>query len=350
MKQGGIMEGFTGPILIRRVGEKGTWFADCSYKGIRLRDNLKTSDFWKARGQLEYLKALIDKGEYKKHKQFFCKLSKQYLNLTSERSVQCKERIESIIRIHLDPFFGTMRLQQIDKEEEIKYKLFREKVGAKESTLKKELRVLKNIILMVDPYWKNPTSHDSDLMKFQNKGKKINGFLEEAQVYEILKYVPEKYKRICLIAAYSGLRLKDVVELIWGDIDLVENWVVVNQSKTGHKVSIPICNKLKEVIESIEFRSANDEGRLFHGISRKAVTAMFKRACKKAGYDGFGFHSLRHFFGSFLANSGKPHELIAKVLGHQDLRSTEIYVHYKPETLKHVVEPFDSIGLKNNCS
>jgi len=109
---------------------------------------------------------------------------------------------------------------------------------------------------------------------------------------------------------FSGLRLKNVVELQWKNIDLVSGWVWVNQSKMGDLVNVPICGKLKETFGSIKVRPLAENTRIFPGLKTKPVTTAFRRASKKAGLEWASFHSLRHFCGSFLANSGIRQELI----------------------------------------
>lgn len=178
-------------------------------------------------------------------------------------------------------------------------------------------------------------------MRFKNKGRVKDKFLDEDDVLKILEFVPEKYRQIYLIAAYSGLRLSNVLYLKWSNIDLAEGWIHVNQSKTGKPVQVPICQKLRSVLNAIKVRPIESQSLIFRDIKSKAVSKAVKRAMVKVGYDWASFHSLRHFCGSFLANNGVRQELIAKVLGHEDLRSTQIYTHFRDQTIKDAIVVFD---------
>ena len=332
------------PEHMRPRGKTGVFYADFWMNGIHYQDCLGTSDRRWAERALASLKDRIEGGEHYKHKTIFQDLIPGYLEKLSCRSGHLQVRNSIILDRHLSPFFGRMRLAEIKAPAVIQYKMEREKEKTTESTLKKELRVLKEVILLADSSWRNPTVADSDLMRFVYKGKKADNFLEEADVYRIIEHMPQKYKHLCLVAAYSGLRLKNVVELQWNNIDLANGWIRVNQSKTGDWVEVPICGKLKEIFGSIKGRPLAENSRVFPGLRTKPVTTAFRRASKKAGLGWASFHSLRHFCGSFLANNGIRQELIAQVLGHKDLRSTQVYTHFRPDTVKAVVSVFDREG------
>jgi len=335
-KDEGIM-----PEQMRRRGKRGVWYADCRHTGTHIQDCLETTDRRRAERRLAELKISAERGEYLKLKVKFEKLVPEYKKRLLQKSKSLQIRNSIVIDKHLLPFLGDRNLGAIGRVTVIEYKQYREQQGITESTLKKELRVFRDIMLIADPGWKNPTSTDSVLMRFANKGKRVDRFLEEPDVHYISDFLPEKYRVLCLVAAYSGLRLKNVVELKWRNIDLVRGWINVKQSKTGNPVNVPICGKLGQIIESLKPRVVGKEIRVFPGVGAKAVSTAFRRASKKAGFGWASFHSLRHFCGSFLANNGVRREVIAEILGHHDIRSTKIYTHFRPQTIKKAVAVFD---------
>ena len=56
-----------------------------------------------------------------------------------------------------------------------------------------------------------------------------------------------------------------------------------------------------------------------------------------------GYHALRHSFISVLVAQGKTRDQIAAFVGHQDVRTTQRYIHFMPKDKRETVEsiPFE---------
>jgi integrase len=266
------------------------------------------------------------------------------------KSDHSKERYGQIVKTHLLPFFESKSLADVDCQLVIEFKLHREKSGAKPSTLKKELRVLKDIVRLGNKAFQLPTVQDYPLMKWGNKPKEFDKsmILEEADVLKIVSFVQEKYKKICLIAMYTGLRLVDVVNLCPKEVDLKEGIIGKYQGKTTNWVDIPICKKLKKVLSFLVWPLDKNQS-FFPNVSTKAVTTNVLRACKKAGLDKHSFKSLRHFVATQLTNEGVPIEVVSNFMGHQSINTTMIYSKVKKETLKRAADAFDDKEVSAKC-
>jgi site-specific recombinase XerD len=72
-------------------------------------------------------------------------------------------------------------------------------------------------------------------------------------------------------------------------------------------------------------------------LRRRLIRAFFK-AVKDAGLEGFHFHDRRHTFATRLAQSGVDLSRIAKLLGHNDISTTQRYAHHCPESLRSGVD------------
>ena len=66
-------------------------------------------------------------------------------------------------------------------------------------------------------------------------------------------------------------------------------------------------------------------------LDRTSVTNRFQRVCKRAGIrDDVVFHDLRHTLGTMMAAAGVPLRTLQGWMGHADVKTTSIYMHFAP--------------------
>jgi len=81
------------------------------------------------------------------------------------------------------------------------------------------------------------------------------------------------------------------------------------------------------------------------GLTTKIVSDHVRRAARKAGLIHRGVHVLRHTFCSHLAMRGAPARAIQELAGHQDLGTTQRYMHLSPAALESAIRLLDSPGI-----
>ena len=72
-------------------------------------------------------------------------------------------------------------------------------------------------------------------------------------------------------------------------------------------------------------------------LTRDMVGDHVRRAGRKAGVAVSGAHRLRHTFCSHLAMRGAPAKAIQELAGHQDLITTERYMHLSPAAIEGAI-------------
>lgn len=272
----------------------------------------------------------IERGDFTAHKTSFKAAARAYLPKATERE-------EIIIRCHLSPYFNDFKIGEIKADHVRGYHEANKQKA--ESTLKKELRCLKKIIGFYDRAFQLP------VLKFENKGRRFDEtqILEEYDVLNVIEnFVYGPYKIPCLVAAYSSLRLGNVVGLKKKNVDLKDGWLTVRQTKTGKPVSIPISGKLRDVFRQIKVWPLQDEDLFFPGLIAKAVSTQVRRSFRRAGIPFGSFHHFRHFAACYMINAGVPLEVVMRILGHADVKSTLVYARLKRETLKEAMRVWDA--------
>jgi site-specific recombinase XerD len=76
-------------------------------------------------------------------------------------------------------------------------------------------------------------------------------------------------------------------------------------------------------------------------LTQKIVQNHVRRAARRAQLAASGVHRLRHTFCSHLAMRGAPARAIQELAGHQDLVTTQRYMHLSPAAIESAIRLLD---------
>src|SRR5262245_18812874 len=79
-------------------------------------------------------------------------------------------------------------------------------------------------------------------------------------------------------------------------------------------------------------------------LSQRLLQGFVLRAARHAGLGNRGVHVLRHTFCSHLAMRGAPARAIQELAGHQDLVTTQLYMHLSPAAIEGAIRLLDDRG------
>ncbi|MEJ2592395.1 MAG: tyrosine-type recombinase/integrase [Candidatus Thiodiazotropha sp.] len=112
-----------------------------------------------------------------------------------------------------------------------------------------------------------------------------------------------------------------------------------NTNRNREPREVPMVEKLKAILQHrFTHRTEEIPWVFWHTYwSRKAGgwvkgpyverKTLMTSLCKKAKVKYFRYHALRHLTASILDDYGVPIGVIQRILGHQNRRTTEIYLH-----------------------
>lgn len=147
-----------------------------------------------------------------------------------------------------------------------------------------------------------------------------------------------------ILAVNTGMRKGELLNLKWQDIDLINGFLHILESKNNTRRTLPLNDTALEALKSLPRRI--DGGFVFFnkrtGSPIKDVKKAFNNAVIKAKITDFRFHDLRHCAGSYLAMSGVDLRTIQEILGHKTLAMTLRYSHLSPLHTKKAVTLLDS--------
>ncbi len=148
-----------------------------------------------------------------------------------------------------------------------------------------------------------------------------------------------------LFACYTGLRKGDILNLQVKDVN--GDTIQVIQKKTGKMVSIPIAETARKIIENhMQYLSSQKTGvslspdsKFFSLPSNSRLGKRLQAWAESAGVEKkVTYHTSRHTFGTLLVKSGVDIYRVKELMGHRDVRTTQVYAKLSHEDLQKSVE------------
>jgi integrase len=147
------------------------------------------------------------------------------------------------------------------------------------------------------------------------------------------------------VAAFTGLRLGELLALRWGDIDWSLQLVHVRRSftrgregppKSGKVRSVPLVDQAGAALDRLSRRErwTGESDLVFvnlvgEHLERSTMRRRYVKALERAGLKTIRFHDLRHTFGT-LAVQAFPLSDVKAYMGHANIATTMRYIHHVP--------------------
>ncbi|MEK9183091.1 MAG: site-specific tyrosine recombinase/integron integrase [Patescibacteria group bacterium] len=186
---------------------------------------------------------------------------------------------------------------------------------------------------------------DFQRIRHPKKTSRLPAVLSREEVERIINQTNNKKHRLLLAFSYAaGLRVSEAIAVRVKDVDIVEMTVVVRQGKGKKDRLSVLSSKLVDDIESQSVGKGADDY-LFEserGGKLTAATAqiIFRQCLQKSGIKkDASFHSLRHSFATHLLENGVDVRYVQELLGHRNIRTTQIYTHVTNPGIKNIKSP-----------
>ena len=138
-------------------------------------------------------------------------------------------------------------------------------------------------------------------------------------------------RALVTIALHSGMRLGEILNLRWHDLDFAAGFILVRDSKNGESRQVPTDATLSALFRAYPHRPSTDL--VFSSSSGGHIVDVrtgFQNAGKRAGLIDLHFHDLRHTFASQFVMSGGDLYILKEILGHKSITMTQRYAHLSP--------------------
>ena len=173
--------------------------------------------------------------------------------------------------------------------------------------------------------------------------------LSKHEVKKLFKVTHNLKHKIALQLAYGmGLRVSEVVNLKLNDIDSKRMVVHVRGAKGKKDRYVPLPKSilpgLREYYIAYKPKTFLLEGQYGGAYAKSSLQQVFKNAMNKAGINKeIGIHGLRHSYATHLLESGADMRFIQELLGHNSIKTTQVYTKVTPRSISKIKSPLDSL-------
>lgn len=199
-------------------------------------------------------------------------------------------------------------------------------------TVNRELACLKHMYTLAIKWGMAPENPVKGV-EFLPENKHSMRVLSDEEAAQLIGAASPHFRPVLLTALNTGMRLGEILNLRWEDVNLREGFISVEQSKSGEPRKIPTNSVLTDVLRDV--RMDRGDPYVFLGRWGKKVHSfrkVFETALKRAGIGKCRFHDLRHTFASNLVMSGVDIVTVKELLGHKTIQMTMRHSHPSPNT------------------
>ena len=239
--------------------------------------------------------------------------------------------VEARIRLHLNPNLGKVRASELSTSDVRRFINLRRQEGAAEASINRELSIIRrswNLGLQAEPPKVRRAIHIPRLREDNAR----QGFLEPDQYVTLRHELPDYLRPLLVVAYYTGVRIGELRQLTWMQVDLTSKEIrlIGSQTKNGHPRTLPIYG---DMLPWLTWLKADRDRRWptcpwvfqLDGFPVGDFRKAWKGACERAGVPGLLFHDLRRSAVRNMERAGVPRNVAMAISGH---RTDIVYRRY----------------------
>lgn len=259
-------------------------------------------------------------------------LLKRYAQATVSKRNAPRERHMLAL---LDREFGTLSLAQLTRARVAEFRDKRRTEGRTPSTIRNDLHLLSAVLQMAIQDWgydiRNPVRMIRMPVAKNARGRRLRQD-EEKRLIHAAKTL--QLRAIIVVAIESAMRLGEMIELTWKDVDLSGRTVVLRDTKNGDTRVVPLTRRAAGALAALRTQRGAETQRVFNLWKRSdSFSKGWRALLRRAKIEDLRFHDLRHEAASRMTERGLSPLEVAAITGHRTMQMLKRYSHFSPQHL-----------------
>jgi integrase/recombinase XerD len=210
--------------------------------------------------------------------------------------------------------------------------------GLADTTINIAIRNINSFLTWL--YENEHTTEHLKLKQLRQEKKTIQGY-SDSDIKKLVSYRPTSFSQhrihtlVCLLAE-TGIRVEEALPLLVANIDF-DNFLLVVKGKGNKQRIVPFGVELRRVL----FRLTKKHNQPYLFGTRTGTRLSYHNAMKgllavlkAVGVENRGFHGFRRFYAKNFVQHGGDVFTLQRLMGHADLKTTQVYVDVRTEDLK----------------
>lgn len=314
------------------------------------KENLKLAESIKAKRELEIKNGTYGfTNEFKKQTNFI----EYFRNLVNKKETKGNLGNWYSTQIHLENYAGSnVTFKDIDLQFAEGFKEYLNKAKRKDgkplannsrASYFAKFRAALNEAVKEKIIYGNPAVETGNYKTIESQREYLT--LDELRKLAQTECRYDVLKRAFLFSCLTGLRWSDINNLKWNDVQQINNSCRIHfkQQKTKGQQYLDINQQARELMQGI----GKPDERVFIGLNYSSyMNVALQMWILKAGITKqITFHCARHTFAVLQLTLGTEIYTLSKMLGHSELKTTQIYAKIVDEKIKEAVNKIPDINL-----
>jgi len=324
------------------------WWVRYSFNSKRYHYSLGVTERAEAEEEFARIKYELRHGNHRpKMRMIFDNLLAEYLEWAKNNKEESSYKRDLTSSKLLLAKFGHKRIDKLTLKRGEEYQIERldgklrvdesRKPKVSKATVNRETCLLKHMFKKA-VRWGYLDQNPFQYLEMQKEPPHRTRYVTSDEWPRLLSACSVEMRVIVVFARLTGMRLGEILNLKWEDIDWHRDSITIVKCKNNTPRTIPMTSTLRTVLLR-RYEKANSSY-VFPGENGKRTTIRtgFNAACRRASIKNLRFHDLRHTFASDLVNKGIDLLTIMKLMGHKSISSTMRYAHLQEKRLREAME------------